>query len=390
VIAATIAALIATKVSAWCPFCQSSGETLSQAAAASSMIIYGTPKNAKLDPKDFAQGTTELDIDVVIKDHAILAGRKTITLHKYLPQADPKNPQKLLVFCDVYKGDLDPYRGTPFGARIVPYLQGAIALKEKSVAERLRFFFDYLNDADEPIATDALTEFGNADYKDYRPVAEKLPPEKIVGWLKDPGVPLSRLGLYASMLGHCGKPEHVKLLKEILDDPNRKFVGGIDGVLAGLIMLSPKEGWQYLVDLVSDPKREFLVRHAALRTARFLWEYRPDVIDRKEISKAIAAMIDQPDIADMAIEDLRKWSDWAPAAKILRLLDQEGNDTLLIRRAIVRYMLRCPASAFPAAAEFVEKERKRDKQYVADAESILNQESGSPPSPAPAKANKGK
>lgn len=380
----TMLLVTSNRLDAWCPFCNYTGSTLSQEAGAAGLVVYGTPKNAKLDPKDFSQGTTDLDIQSVIKTHPILGDRKVITLQKYLPQPDPKKPQKLLVFCDIYKNQLDAYRGTPFGDHVVTYLQGALALKDKSVPERLRFFFDYLNDPDEPISLDALMEFGNAEYKDFRPIAEKLPAETIVGWLKDPAISLSRLGLYASMLGHCGTAEHVPLLKSILNDPKRKYVGGIDGVLAGLTILDPKDGWRQVLEIVRDPKREFMVRHAALRMARFMWEYRPDIIDRKEIAAAMAIMIDQPDISDMVIEDLRKWQYWSVADMIVRLMDKKENDTLLIRRAILRYMLRCPPGECPAAADFVAQERKRDSQYVADAESILNQESGiiaSPPAP---------
>src|SRR5262249_34522803 len=155
-------------------FCPGSGTTLSQDAASAALIIYGLPKNARLDPNEPSQGTTDLEIEVVIKGHPILGDKKTITLPKFLPQVDPKNPMKLLVFCDVYKGQLDPYRGTPFksDSRIAKYLQGALALKDKDVATRLRFFFDYLDDADPEISEDAIKEFGNIDYKDYRPVAE--------------------------------------------------------------------------------------------------------------------------------------------------------------------------------------------------------------------------
>jgi hypothetical protein len=370
---------VGNQILAHCPFCGMSGQTLSQEAASASLVLYGTPKNAKLDPKDFAQGTTELEIEAVIKPHKILGDRKIIILQKYLPQPDPKNPQKLLVFCDIYKNELDSYRGTPFGSNVVTYLQGAIALKDKSIGDRLRFFFNYLNDPDVSIATDALMEFGNADYKDMRPVAEKLDAKLIAGWLRDPGLALSRLGLFSSILGHCGKPEDAKLLKDILEDPKRKYSGGVDGVLAGFIMLVPTEGWKYLTELVNDSKKDFLLRHAALRTARFFWEYRPDIIDRKQIADTAAGMIDQPDITDMVIEDMRKWAYWAPASRILTLLKKKEFDTLLIRRAIVRYMLCCPASECPEAAAFIAGERKRDKQYVDDIDSLLRQESGGKP-----------
>src|SRR5439155_18155520 len=115
-----------------CPFCNSSGVTLSQEAASASLIIYGTPKNARLDAKEYGQGLTDLEVEVVIKSHEILGEKKTVTLPRYLPQ-DDKQPVKYLVFCDVYKGQLDPYRGMPFKAdsRIATYLKGGLALKDK-------------------------------------------------------------------------------------------------------------------------------------------------------------------------------------------------------------------------------------------------------------------
>lgn len=379
--AVMLAIMASNRADAWCPFCNFTGSTLSQEAASAGLILYGTAKNARLDPKDFAQGTTDLDIEVVIKSHKILADRKTVTLPKYLPPPDPKQPMKLLVFCDVFKDQLDPYRGIPFKAdsRIAEYLKGSIDRKEKSTGERLKFFFEYLHDADEEIARDALMEFGNAEYNEYRLVAEKFPPEKIVGWLKDPGIALSRLGLYASMLGHCGKPEHAQLLKDILDDPNRRFSGGIDGVLAGLVMLNHKDGWDYVSDIMNDPKKEFLIRYAALRAARFLWEFRPDVVDRKKIAADVSVMIEQPNIADLVIEDLRKWSYWTAAPKILDLTDKTSHDAVLIRKSILRYMLRCPATESPAAAAYVAKEREKNPSYVKDVESLLGQESGITP-----------
>src|SRR5207244_8507169 len=111
-------------------------------------------------------------------------------------------------------------------------------------------------------------------------------------------------------------------------------------------------------------------------------------VDRKQVAESVAVMIDQPDIADMIIEDLRKWSYWAPASKILGLLKKKEFDTLLIRRSVVRYMLRCPASECPEAAAFIASERKRDKQYVDDIESLLRQESGSDPAPTKPSAGK--
>lgn len=365
---------IAISVQARCPFCSVSGATLSQEAAAAAIIVYGTPRDATLDPNDFAQGSTRFDIENVIKSHPIIENQKSITIKKYLPQPDQQKSIKLLAFADVFQGKLDVYRALPFGPSAVQYMTGVLSLKDKPTAERLVFFLKYMNDPDPSIATDAFMEFGYADYKDMRPIAEKASRKSLIEWLQDPGLALSRLGLYASILGHCGNADDVKVLKNILEDPKRRYSGGIDGVLAGIILLDHEGGWRYLTEAMSNPNKDFMIRHAALRTARFFWEYRSDVIDRQKVAATTAKMLEQPDICDMVIEDLRKWSYWKPANKILGLLKNKDFDTLLIRRAIVRYMLSCPAEECREAAAFVAAERERDKQYISDIESLLRQE----------------
>ena len=60
------------------------------------------------------------------------------------------------------------------------------------------------------------------------------------------------------MLGHCGTGAHAKLLRDSLDDSQNRNSSGVDGMLAGYIMLQPKQGWDYLKSILSNPKRDFL------------------------------------------------------------------------------------------------------------------------------------
>src|SRR4051794_27989129 len=108
-----------------CPFCSAEGKTLTADANEASLILFGKLSNARLDPKDAYAGQTDLEVEVVVKSHAILAGRKVITLPRYLP---PEPDYKFLVFCDVFKGQIDPYRGEAVKAdsRIAGYLKGAL------------------------------------------------------------------------------------------------------------------------------------------------------------------------------------------------------------------------------------------------------------------------
>src|SRR5262249_37766767 len=151
-------------------------------------------------------------------------------------------------------------------------------------------------------SNDAYKEFANADYKDYKDMAKELPPDKIAGWLTDGKTPPFRFGLYASMLGHCGKDKHAQVLHKLLKDAESPVINGVDGTLAGCIMLKPKKGWAQLRASLGAPAKEFTPRYAALRTARFFWEFRPDLVAHKDVIEAVSQLLDQPDAADLAID----------------------------------------------------------------------------------------
>jgi hypothetical protein len=358
-----------------CPFCSMQGQTLVTDVSQASMVLYGTFTNARLDANgDAGQGSTDLEIEAIIKKHEILGNQKTVTLPRYVPTSKD-NKTKFLVFCDVFKGKIDPYRGIPVQADgdIVKYLKGALEVKDKPVGERLRYYFDYLDNKEIEISNDAYKEFGNASYQDYHELAKKLPADKIARWLEDPNTPAFRYGLYASMLGHCGADKDAAMLRKMLDDPQKKVTSGVDGMLAGYTMLKPKEGWTYIHDILKDPSKDFMRRYAALQSARFFWDSRPDVVDKKDIAETVTQLLDQSDICDLAIEDLRKWKRWECMDKVLELQSKKSHDIPIIRRAILRFALSCPDAR---ATAFVDQWRKRDPETVKDIEELLKLENG--------------
>ena len=364
-----------------CPFCTMQGVTLTKDVGDASMVLYGTLSNAK--PDGDGGGTTDFAIEEVVKEHAIRGDKKVLTVNKFLPPGDAKEKLKFLLLFDVFKGKTDLFRLVVVkdGSDIVKYLQGALKVRGESLGARLRFFFDYLDNADIEISNDAYKEFGNADYKDYRDMAKKLPADKIAKWLEDPNTPAFRYGLYASMLGHCGTEKHGELLRKMLDDPKVRAGSGVDGVFAGYVMLKPKDGWKYLRGVLADPKQEFMVRYAALRSIRFFWESRPDVIDKKQLVEGVALLLDDGTIADLAIEDLRKWQRWEVCDRVLGLFGKKSHDVPIVRRSILRYALSCPAAK---AEEFVKEQRQKDKDWVNDVEELLRLETGAANKPASA------
>jgi hypothetical protein len=365
-----------------CPFCGTGGQTLSGEVDQANMIVFGTLSNAKRDPNEFGRGTTDMTIELVVKNHEYLDGKKTITLPRYVP-SDPKNQTKYLVFLEMYKGELNPYRGEAVApdSKIAKYLKGALEVRKKDTATRLLYFFQYLDSPDNVISLDAFMEFANADYKDVQAIYHKFPAETLVKWLKDPNTSAARFGLYGSVLGHCGNAkEHAPLLRSMLEDPKKRFSTGLDGMFAGYVILDPKAGWKYVSEILADSKREFLTRYAALRTARFFWEYRRDVVSPADVIASLLPMIDQGDIADLPIDDLRRWGRWELTAKILMLYGQKTHNIPIVKRAIIRFALSAPADN-KAAAAFVKARREDDPDRVRDIEELLKLEVAPKPEP---------
>jgi hypothetical protein len=371
--------ILASSLADACPFCSGQGQTLTGEVAQASMVIFGDPGPIT----GGGDGQTEFTITHVLKEHTAIKGQTKVMLDRPLAKQEGSH---LLVYCDVFKGKIDPYRVFQIknGSDAVAYIQGALRNKDKKIGERLRFFFDYLDSHDIDISNDAYKEFANASYDDYKTMARSLPADRIAGWLKSKDVQPYRIGLYASMLGHCGNREHAQLLRKILEDDAQRYNSGIDGVFAGYILLEPKEGWQLLCSMLENPrKNDFGVRYAGLRAVRFFWDSRPDVISHEKVREVLIKMLDQSDIADLVIEDLRKWQCWDMTDRVLAVRESKAYEVPIVRRAILRFCLACPAGKNPRAAKHVAEERQKDPEGVEDIEGNLKLEQMPPPAPTP-------
>ena len=380
-----------------CPFCSSQGQTLSGEVQQADLIVLGTLTNARPNPVNPAAGTTDLIIKTVVKPHPYLVGKTVITLPKFLPNATAGGGTEFLVYGAVFTKPVDvalaavvgggvladpaatvfdPYRGVPVGgnSHLPLYLQGAIAVREKDTPTRLRYFFDFLDHPDPEIAADALMEFGNTEYKDVRELAKTLPADKVLKWLKDPSTPPSRYGLLGLFIGHSGKKDDAPALRQLLDDPVRSKSSGQDGLLAAYILLDPAAGWDYLLGLLNDPKQEFSAHYAGLRTLRFFYEFRPDVLKPDQILAGMKALVAQKELADLPMEDLRKWGRWDQTDYVLGFAKLESHAKVpIIKRAILKFALAAPKDN-AAAKAYVEQVRKDDPERVKYVEQLLADE----------------
>ena len=380
-----------------CPFCSAQGTTLSGEVAEADFIVVGKMANARRDPADITKGMTDLTVESVVKPHDFLKGKTVITIPRYVPAEGSGKDAKLIVFCKLHTPAvytaaatvasaalladpkivvLDAYRGEPVEAKskLADYLQGAIAVREKDATARLRYFFDYLDAPDLVISSDAMNEFASADYQQVRAVAGSLPAPKVLKWLKDPGTPASRLGLYGLFIGHCGTKADAPALRALLDGTETKFLGGLDGLLTAYTLLDPAAGQAYLTQLIGDEKSDFQVRYAVLRVLSFFWEYRQDVVPKDAVLAGMLKLMAIADLADLPVEHLRKWGRWELTDKVLAYTAVESHSRIpIVRRSILKFALAAPADQ-KAAKVYVEQIRKEDPDRVKYVEQTLHDE----------------
>jgi hypothetical protein len=364
--------LIGVGLSSACSLCvalTANTATFREDAAGARLIVYGTLSNPRVSAAvpggDDDGAATDLTIERVIKSAPDLAGRKVLTLPRYVP-VDPKKPPRFLIFCDVAKGKLDPYRGCPASPAIVEYVSGAMALSPNDAGRYFAYFGRFLDHPDPEIAADAFREFARAGDAEVARAAKQLDPAKLRKLLTDPQTPPERLTLFAYLLGGCGTPTDADLLARLLRQPDERSGRALGGLLAGYTQLRPDDGWRMLLGVLADPQQPFPRRLAALGTVRFFYRSQPE--SRPRALHAVATLLPQGDLCDLAVEDLRHWREWGLTAKVLSQFDKRTHAAPMVRRAIIRYTLTCPR---PDAVQFVERLRRDDPQLLHDVEESL-------------------
>ena len=340
------------------------------AQAQARMILYGSLRKS-VQQRD---GTylTPLDIKEVIRNDSALAGKKAIELPRFLPVTDEKNPPHLLLFCDVFKDRLDPYRGVPLkNTASLDYAKKAIARTSRDRVDNLLFYFNYLEDPDPEVAKDAFLEFAKATDQDIGQAAPKLSAEKLRRWIKDEKTPTERLGLYALLLGACGGADDANFLAGMLKKTDERALNAYDGLLGGYIRLKPKEGWELALTTMADGSKPLPIRLRVVRTLRFYLGSQPKE-SREMVLKAFALMIRQGELADVAIEDLRRYQLWELTREVLGVYGKKGFDGPLMQRTIVRYALCAPPDA--DLRRFLDERRKAEPDLLKEEEELLRAE----------------
>ena len=117
-------------------------------------------------------------------------------------------------------------------------------------------------------------------------------------------------------------------------------------------------GWRIELDASGLPR---------LDSGRFYQAWLPRE-SRTSLLVALGAVLQQGELADLAVEELRKGEMWDLTEAVLAQYGRKGLDAPIQRRAIVRYALSCP---LPQAKTFVVELRKREAELVHEVEEWL-------------------
>ena len=271
------------------------------------------------------------------------------------------------------------------GEYLLRYIQKVPPLDDP---DRLSFFLKFLEFPDTDICNDAYAEFSRAQFKDVAALAAKLPREKLRRWIAsdDPQIQV-RLGLYGMMLGLGGDESDAEFLESLIQkapDPDKPRLG-IDGMMAGYVMLTGDRGLQKLIAAKFDNAASEDDLVPLINALVFLWDYGQDRVPAASLRAAMRRFLDRPQIASSVIENLARWQDWESLELLVARYGMPPFDSTLSKQKIVVFALVCERAGKKSSSEKLPTsavEARRflnglDPEFVKSAERSLLRRGGS-------------
>jgi hypothetical protein len=337
-----------------------SRQSLREELARADLVVVARVTTTRLIDED-GNGSTDLHFESVIVRPSTEVP-ENLTIQRYLPETDSSNRRGIFFFRrHESEWALVSWR-TCSGDRLIDYLKSLVPSQSKSPEERLRFFSQRVDDPDAEIATDAYLEIARLPDTQIVAVARSIGPERLRRLLSDSQTPAERIGLWAFLLACCGEARDLSLIQRLMKHVSPGELTARRGLLAAHIVLQPRQGWQAVLRLLSDPRQPFLDRHTAWTVVVFMKNWQPETY-RPFLVQGFRAAILDGDLADLAVEELRRSQWWDFTTLVLEQYARTSHDSPLVRRAILRYAASCPAKA---AGEFLETIRQRDPDLVAE------------------------
>lgn len=379
---------LSTSVVIACPFCSAPSLTLTQQIDQSDVVVLSSWQSSKRGTADVA-GETELVVTDIVKNEG--KPLQTGNLIKLARFRSGKEGQLMVLMGT--QGEEEVEWDSPIEVNELSYNYMAQAPHvEAPDTERLAYFLKFLEFPDELVASDAYAEFAGAPYDEIVKLKKLMPRKKLQEWVSTAYAEdeekqiqatalTARLGLYGLMLGLSGNEQDGEIMRELIARPSNDFRLGIDGVMAGYLLLKGEEGLELLEETKLTPEKKipFSETYAAMQAIRFMWNDAKGQIPKERLRKSMRILLDRNELADLVIADLARWKDWSVQEKLFNLYGTEGYTIAPVKRAIVRFLLASikdgqksedaeRAASAEQAAKFLEQLREKDPKTVEQSE----------------------
>ena len=346
----------AVAVAAWCPFCTALKPTLTEEIEATDAVVFakvlgpgqltedGFDRKMRLEVRQILKGKSFVALEEVFETIApasLEAGQECLVMGVLTDRMMWSTPMKLT----------DRSREYILAVQTLP-LAGP---------ERIRFFLEYLEDAESFMAYDAYDEFARTPYDDVKAIKPHMSRDKLVGWVQDPEVSINRKRLYFTLLGVCGGREDLPLLEKMITSPDKRDRAALDSLIACYLTLSGADGVKLIEDrFLRDKEADYVDTYAAVAALRFHGT-ESDVIPVPRIVEAVRLLLDRPEVADLVIADLARWKDWTVTDRLVEMFKNANEKTQWVRVPIVHFLRVNPD---PAAKAKIEELKAVDAQSV--------------------------
>lgn len=305
-----------------------------------------------LDGKNSIEGLANFSIQTVLSGDKLIQKNQVVEASYLGPTKTDKS--FLLLGVDPTRLIWNPPVALSLEAE--KYIEDLRKLPESQV-ERLEFFQKYFEHPDQLIARDCFDEFALAPYSDVLALKDKMEREKLLGWVQDKTKSPDRKRLYFTMLAICGKPEDATLLESMITSEIPEVRAGLDALLAAYLTLKGEKGLDLVKESILDnPHSPFADIYSAVMALRFHGT-ETNVLSKESVLSAMHRLLERPELADLVIPDLARWSDWSQVAKVSELFEKATDETNWVRVPVINYLRACP---LPEAQTMLTKLEKID------------------------------
>lgn len=331
-----------------CPFCSAVSQTLRQEMAAMDAVVIGSSLQDATE-RDAETGKVRMKVEKVLKGgdlvqvgdevDAIYYGDVSVGRRFMLSGVDPPQMQ---------------WACLPVSPRGEAYVTKVAEIPDDDV-ERLRYFYQFLQDDEAMLARDAYDEFAVAPYAAVIKLAPEMDHPQLLQWISDPEMPTDRRRLYLTMLGVCGDEKDLPMLEEMLRSTNKSSRGGLDAMIACYLTLAGESGLPLINELfLANKQAPYADTYQAIMAVRFHGT-EGDVIPRSALVESLHHVLERKDLADLVIPDLARWNDWSQIDRLVELFIKADPDNNWVRVPVVNYLRACPLEEAKAALKKLEE-----------------------------------